>query len=84
VSLEERTEPVVPTEVPPSSEDIHIPGGSILPLAVAASITLMVIGTTIWWVWSAIGLVGFVISVGIWIRDSRHEIDALPEEHHHH
>lgn len=70
--------------VPPVGEEIHLPGGSVLPLVVALGVTLIVIGTTIWWVWSALGVVITVISVGIWIRDVRHDVDELPEEHHHH
>lgn len=70
--------------LPPSAEDIHLPGGSILPLVVAMGITLLVIGTTIWWVWSAVGFVVLVISIGMWVRDVRRDVDALPEEHGHH
>jgi hypothetical protein len=70
--------------VPPASEDIHLPGGSVLPLVVAIGITLLIIGTTIWWVWSATGFVITVVAVGIWIRDVRRDVDDLPEEHHHH
>jgi hypothetical protein len=69
--------------VPPVGEEIHLPGGSILPLSTAVGVTLLVIGTTIWWVWSALGLVITLISVGLWIRDVRHDFDELPEEHHH-
>ncbi len=69
--------------VPPAGEDIHLPGGSPLPLIVAIGITLLVIGTTIWWVWSAVGFVITVVAVGLWIRDVRHDIDDLPEEHRH-
>ena len=47
-------------------------------------ITLLVIGTTIWWVWSALGFVIAAVSIGLWVRDVRHDVDALPEEHHHH
>ncbi len=70
--------------VPPVGEEIHLPGGSILPLAVAVGITLTVIGTTIWWVWSLVGFVIFVVSTVLWVRDTRHDVDALPEDHHHH
>jgi hypothetical protein len=69
--------------VPPAGEEIHLPGGSPLPLIVAIGVTLLVIGTTIWWVWSLVGFIITLVSVGIWIRDTRREIDALPEEHHH-
>ena len=68
---------------PPAGEDIHLPGGSPLPLIVAIGVTLLVIGTTIWWVWSALGFVITLVSVGLWIRDVRRDVDELPEEHHH-
>jgi hypothetical protein len=75
---------VVDELVPPAGEEIHLPGGSILPLAVAIGITLTVIGTTIWWVWSLLGFIIFVIATGLWVRDTRRDVDALPEDHHHH
>jgi hypothetical protein len=72
------------TAAPPAGEEIHLPGGSILPLTVAIGITLLVIGTTIWWVWSALGFVIAGVSIGLWIRDVRRDFDELPEDHHHH
>ena len=81
----EATHAVVATDaVPPAGEEIHLPGGSIIPLVVAIGITLTVIGTTIWWVWSALGFTITVVSVGLWIRDVRRDVDELPEDHHHH
>ncbi len=74
---------VEPEAAPPAGEEIHLPGGSPIPLIVALGITLLVIGTTIWWVWSLVGFITIVIAVGIWIRDVRRDIDDLPEEHHH-
>jgi hypothetical protein len=74
---------VVDEVVPPAGEEIHLPGGSILPLVVAVGITLTVIGTTIWWVWSLVGFIIFVVATGLWVRDTRREVDALPEHHHH-
>ena len=70
--------------MPPVGEEIHLPGGSPLPLVVAIGVTLLVIGTTIWWVWSALGAVITVVSVGMWVRDVRRDYDELPEDHHHH
>ena len=75
---------VVDELVPPAGEEIHLPGGSILPLTVAIGITLTVIGTTIWWVWSLLGFIIFAVSTLLWVRDTRHEVDSLPEDHHHH
>lgn len=49
------------------------------PLLVGIGITLMVIGITIWWVWSAIGGVIAFGSGGLWIRDAHREFEALPD-----
>jgi hypothetical protein len=68
---------------PPAGEDIHLPGGSIIPLVVALGTTMLVVGTTTWWVWSALGFIILVVSIGIWIRDVRRDVDELPEDHHH-
>jgi hypothetical protein len=69
---------------PPAGEDIHLPGGSIVPLATAIGIMFVIVGSTIdWKIWSTLGMVIFLVSVGIWIRDVRREVDHLPEEHHH-
>jgi type IV secretory pathway TrbD component len=70
--------------VPPAGEDIHLPGPSVLPVLVAIAITCMVIGLTLSWWFSIFGVVLFVISVSIWVRDTRRDIDELPEEHHTH
>jgi hypothetical protein len=69
-------------EIPPTGEEVHLPGPTILPLLTAAGITLAVIGITI----SKILLVGGVIltvaCVYRWIQDTRREIDELPLDHH--
>jgi hypothetical protein len=71
----------VEQEAPPVGEEIHLPGPSLLPLASAVSITLIVIGTTIDWIFSIIGLIGFVVTTVMWIRDTRRDVEQLPEEH---
>jgi type IV secretory pathway TrbD component len=70
-------------DVPPAGEDIHLPGPSILPLLSGVAITCMIIGLTISMWFSIFGVVLFVITTVIWVRDTRRDIDALPEEHHH-
>jgi len=70
--------------VPPVGEEIHLPGPSLLPLTTAAGITLILIGTTVFWVYAAIGGIILIVSVVMWIRDTRREISELPEEHAHH
>jgi hypothetical protein len=78
------TQTTATAAAPPAGEEIHLPGGSILPLTTAIGITLLVIGTTIWWVWSGLGFTIAVVSIGLWIRDVRRDFDELPEDHHHH
>ena len=69
-------------DTPPVGEEIHLPGPTILPVVCAAAITLVVIGTTINWLFSIIGLIVFLVTVTLWIRDTRRDISELPEEHH--
>jgi hypothetical protein len=35
-------------------------------------------------VWSLVGFIIFAGATGLWVRDTRRDIDALPEDHHHH
>lgn len=71
------------TPAPPASEEVHLPGPTILPLATAVAITLIVIGTTVFPpIPSIIGGVLFVVCLVRWISDTRRDIAALPEEHH--
>lgn len=70
-------------ETPPVGEEIHLPGPSIIPFACAIGITLIVIGSTLGWWLSIIGLIVFIVTLVIWIRDTRRDIEELPEEHGH-
>jgi len=71
-----------PGGAPPAGEDIHLPGPTLLPFICAIAITLIVIGTTIYWVYSAIGGVVLVVCVVKWIGETRRDVAELPEEHH--
>jgi hypothetical protein len=68
---------------PPVGEEIHLPGPTLIPLMAAVGITCIVIGTTINWLISILGLIVLIPTLVIWIRDTRRDIDQLPEEHHH-
>jgi hypothetical protein len=70
-------------DTPPVGEEIHLPGPTLLPIVSAAAITLMVIGTTINWLFSIIGLIVFLITTVMWIRHTRRDMSELPEEHPH-
>ncbi len=66
---------------PPSGEQIHLPGPSIIPFAMAIGITLIVIGTTLSWYISIIGGIVFVWTLILWVRDTRRDVSELPDEH---
>jgi membrane protein implicated in regulation of membrane protease activity len=67
---------------PPAAEEIHLPGPTILPLMAAIAITLIVVGTTIDWIFSAVGALALILIVIRWVRDTRRDVAALPEDHH--
>ncbi len=71
----------VDRRTPPAGEEIHLPGPSLIPLLTAVGITLAVIGTTLGLEFSVIGLILTVVCTVIWIRDTRHDIEQLPDEH---
>jgi Flp pilus assembly protein TadB len=71
-----------PDAPPPPGEELHLPGPSLLPFLVALAITLVVVGTTISLVISAIGLIALIILVIRWVADTRRDIAELPESHH--
>ncbi len=73
-----------PDPTPPAGEEIHLPGPSLLPLLCGIGITCTVIGTTLGWWLSIVGLILFVVTTTIWIRGTRRDIDELPEDHHGH
>ena len=73
----------VQRDAPPVSEEIHLPGPSIIPFANAIGITLIVIGTTIGWWLSIVGLIIFLVTTVRWIRDVRRDVEDLPESHGH-
>jgi hypothetical protein len=66
---------------PPPGEEIHIPGPTILPVVCAIGITLVVVGTTIDWMLSIVGLVIVIITATRWIGDTRRDVQELPETH---
>jgi Flp pilus assembly protein TadB len=72
-----------PSPAPPAGEEIHLPGPSLLPFACAVALTMIVIGTTINLLISAVGLIAFVIIVIRWVADTRRDVAELPEEHVH-
>ena len=67
--------------LPPPTEEIHLPGPSYLPPAMAFGIMLMVTGVVISIVFVALGAIIFLITLVKWIRQTREEMRELPLEH---
>ena len=68
-------------DAPPVAEEIHLPGPSFLPVFMAVGITLGVIGITINFIITIVGIVIFLITLIRWIRETRRDIAELPLEH---
>ena len=68
---------------PPAGEEIHMPGPSILPILLAAGITLALIGITLSIVLVILGLAIAIPVTVIWIRSTISDIGELPPTHHH-
>ena len=70
-------------EIPPSGEEIHLPGPSVQPFLLAVAITAFIVGLT-WKTWLLIaGAVVAIVVIIVWIRDARRELQSLPVEHRH-
>ena len=69
------------SQAPPAGEEIHLPGPTILPVVMAVGITFAVIGTTLTWLLSILGVIIFLVTLWMWIRDTRRDISQLPEDH---
>jgi hypothetical protein len=66
--------------VPPPGEEIHLPGGSVQPVLLAAGLTLSLLGVTLGYF---VLIPGAVLSVWVivrWIADTRREMSHLPED----
>jgi hypothetical protein len=69
-------------EVPPAGDEIHLPGGSIQPILLAAAIAVAIVGITTNVFLVIGGAVASVWIIVVWIRDTRRDIDQLPLDHH--
>ena len=69
-------------QVPPTGEEIHIPGGSLQPILLAVGITVTLLGITTTWILLVAGGLLTVGTLFTWIRDARAEYDELPADHH--
>jgi hypothetical protein len=66
--------------VPPSGEEIHLPGASVQPVLLAAGLTLTLLGVTLGNFLLIPGLVLSVWVIARWIADTRRDMSHLPED----
>jgi hypothetical protein len=69
-------------DIPPAGEEIHLPGGSIQPVLLAAALAVAIVGVTTTIVMVIAGAIASVWIIVAWIRDAWRELDELPVEHH--
>ena len=66
--------------VPPSGEEIHLPGASVQPVLLAFGLTLTLLGVTLGNFLLFSGLVLSVWVIARWIADTRRDMSHLPED----
>ncbi|MEA2253787.1 MAG: hypothetical protein QOI62_2462 [Solirubrobacteraceae bacterium] len=71
-------------EVPPTGEELHLPGPSVQPVLLAFGITLAIVGVTTSLVFVVAGLLLTIGVIVAWIRDTRRDIEELPLHHDEH
>ena len=69
---------------PPVGEEVHMPASSILPLVNAAALSLTIVSLTLNHIVTVAAGIVFLITVVIWIRDTRRDIAQLPLDHSSH
>jgi hypothetical protein len=67
-------------ELPPPSEEVHLPEPSYLPVFTAFGLTIALVGLILSWVICGIGVAILLVALFKWIREARQEFDDLPIE----
>ena len=70
--------------MPPAGEEIHLPGPSLQPLLLTVGITIALIGLTTTWLAVIAGGLITLVTVVLWIADTRREMAELPLHHGEH
>jgi hypothetical protein len=68
--------------IPPTGEEIHIPGPSAHPILLTIGITISLLGVTLGPLIWIPGVVITLVVLFAWIREAKHEYEHLPLEHH--
>ena len=67
--------------LPQPTEEVHLPDPSYLPVVMAASVWVFLVGVTISWIMAGFGALIAVIVIVRWIGFARRELRELPLEH---
>jgi hypothetical protein len=67
--------------IPPTGEEIHLPGGSVQPLLLTIGITMALVGVTTSIVLVIAGAILALWTTVRWIADTRRDIAELPLHH---
>ena len=67
--------------LPQPTEEVHLPEPSYLPVLLAASVWITLVGVTISWIIAGFGALIFVVVLVRWVRSARTEMRELPLEH---
>ena len=70
-------------EADEAGEAVHLPGPSYQPVMLAFGLTLAITGVVIFPAMSVIGIVIVLVTLWMWIRDTRRETRELPLDHEH-
>jgi hypothetical protein len=71
-------------EAPPAGEELHLPGSSIIPLLNASGLAVALVGLATTLLFTIAGLLLFLVTLVVWIRDVRRDVDDLPLDHTQH
>jgi tetrahydromethanopterin S-methyltransferase subunit C len=72
----------VETDAAPVGEHIHMPAPSILPFLNAIGLACAIVGITEGLFLVIGGLILFLSTTAVWIRDTVREVNDLPLDHH--
>jgi hypothetical protein len=69
-------------DAPPVGEELHLPSPSLTPLLNATGVALALLGLTIWRGLIVVGLLLFLVTLVLWVRDVTRDIGELPADPH--
>jgi hypothetical protein len=67
-------------DAPPVGEELHLPSSSLTPVLNAAGVVLALLGLTIWRGLIVVGLLLFLVTLVLWIREVTRDIGELPAD----